>query len=72
MRTIIKLCFVVLIIGSLANCLEFAKNKNIVSSEKGANSNVIKVTELVQLTSRAIKNKENSIVIFYADWCGHW
>ena len=52
--------------------VEHSKNLNILDSEKSNISRVEDITNLEELETRLFEKKENSIIVFYADWCHHW
>ncbi len=51
--------------------LEYQKNKNILSTKETEAIRIKEVTELDEL-SKLINQTEYLIVIFFAEWCGHW
>jgi len=49
-----------------------SKQANILDSAKSNKSRAEDITDLVELETRLFEKKENSIIVFYADWCHHW
>jgi thiol:disulfide interchange protein len=58
--------------NSFIQSLDFPKNKNILDTPKSENSRIEEMTELEEVEKRIFEKKENTIIVFYADWCHHW
>ena len=52
--------------------VDFPKNSNILESEKSVESRVEEMNDLEEIQRRIFENKENTMIVFYADWCHHW
>ena len=68
----IHLAFTTINLFIIAYCVEFPKNKNILNSELLETKTSEAIENLDLIIKKIFTNKENSIVVFHADWCGHW
>ena len=59
-------------LSSLTVSLDFPKNINILNTKKSDNSRIEEMIELEEIEKRVIEKKENTIIVFYAEWCHHW
>ena len=73
-RTKISLLHIFVILSLLSSILavDFSKHSNLLDTEKSDKSRVEDMTELEALENRIFEKKENTIIVFYADWCHHW
>ena len=74
MSTKFSLTKLIILIISILNILNSVSNKtkDILNSEKLAQKRSEFVEDLELVKKRIYENKENSILVFYADWCPHW
>ncbi len=53
-------------------CFVHTKTNDILNSEKLENIRSENIEDLDLIKKRIFDNLENSLVVFYADWCPHW
>jgi hypothetical protein len=53
-------------------CFVNSKTNDILNSEKLENKRSEVIEDLDLIKKRIFENLENSLVVFYADWCPHW
>lgn len=66
-----KIIFILFFFAYVAT-IEYPKNINIVRTEKYDEKRSEDIEDLELLQKKLIENKENSIIVFHADWCHHW
>jgi hypothetical protein len=69
--SLMKLIIIIISILSILNSVN-TKTKDILNSKKLAQKRSEFVEDLELVKKRIYENKENSILVFYADWCSHW
>jgi len=63
----------ILFFFSYSICMvDFPKNSNLLESEKSVESRIEEMNDLEEIEKRIFENKENTMIVFYADWCHHW
>jgi hypothetical protein len=50
----------------------FPKNANIQNTARLHKPRAENMEDLDLLKQKMLENKENSIIVFHADWCHHW
>jgi hypothetical protein len=73
-KNLVKLqILLILYMLSYSICIvDFPKNNNILESEKSVESRIEEMNDLEEIEKRIFEKKENTIILFYADWCHHW
>jgi hypothetical protein len=65
--------FLTISLLSLTACIvDFPKNINILDSEKSNISRIEEMNDLEEIDKHIFEKKENTIIVFYAEWCHHW
>ena len=64
--------YITIICLSCIYCIDYPKNSGIANTPKLPQIRSESVEDLDYLKRKLFENKENAMVVFYADWCAHW
>jgi thiol:disulfide interchange protein len=67
-----SLLFLFLFIFICLTNLAISTPTGLLNSKKLSKKQSESMEDLEILKKRIFENEENSILVFYADWCGHW
>lgn len=61
-----------LIYPMLILSVDFKKNIDIIKTPKSDESKVVYISKYQEIREIIFVQKQNAVVVFYADWCPHW